>query len=252
MQYFICSICGKNKELTTDNFYWRNDTNKWRAECIQCVALKKKKYYQKNSDKIKQTAASYREENKNEINKKAKIYNSLSSTKSRNKQYRVEHKKEIREKEKIWRLNNPEKHKEIARKKSKKQSQKPKNKIKAHVSRQINFALNRRGTSKLGNSVLKFLPYSINELKQHLEKQFESWMNWNNYGKYSSKIWKDDDKSTWTWQVDHIIPQSELQYISMNDDNFRKCWSLDNLRPLSAKQNSLDGSFRVRHKKDVK
>lgn len=28
----------------------------------------------------------------------------------------------------------------------------------------------------------------------------------------------------------------------MNEENFQKCWSLNNLRPLSAKKNIIDGS----------
>ena len=86
-------------------------------------------------------------------------------------------------------------------------------------------------------------------LKQHLENQFESWMTWNNWGRYSLDTWKDDDQATWTWQIDHIIPQSDLPYSSMEDENFQKCWQLNNLRPLSAKQNILDGVNKIRHGK---
>jgi hypothetical protein len=95
---------------------------------------------------------------------------------------------------------------------------------------------------------MKFLSYTIEELKLHLEKQFESWMNWDNYGIYKSKLWDDDDQSTWRWQIDHIIPQSNFLYTSMEDENFSKCWDLNNLRPYSAKQNCIDGATRVRHK----
>jgi hypothetical protein len=35
----------------------------------------------------------------------------------------------------------------------------------------------------------------------------------------------------------------------MDDENFKKCWALENLRPYSAKQNIIDGVTRVRHKK---
>ena len=56
--------------------------------------------------------------------------------------------------------------------------------------------------------------------------------------------WDDNDISTWTWQLDHIIPQSKLSYTSMEDDNFKKCWDLSNLRPYSAKKNILDGDRR--------
>lgn len=34
----------------------------------------------------------------------------------------------------------------------------------------------------------------------------------------------------------------------MNEENFKKCWALSNLRPYSAKQNLLDGANRKRHK----
>ena len=97
----------------------------------------------------------------------------------------------------------------------------------------------RASINKSGESILKYLPYSIEELKTHLENQFESWMNWNNHGIYSNS-WDDNDEATWTWQIDHIIPHSKLRYDSMSHPNFKKCWSLENLRPLSSKQNNLD------------
>jgi hypothetical protein len=88
----------------------------------------------------------------------------------------------------------------------------------------------------------------MQELREYLEQRFEPWMTWNNYGTYKGEdIWKDNDITTWTWQIDHIIPQSDLPYSSMEDDNFKKCWALENLRPLSAKQNWLDGVKKVRH-----
>lgn len=73
-------------------------------------------------------------------------------------------------------------------------------------------------------------------------------MSWKNRGKYISKEWDDNDSTTWKWQLDHIIPQSDLPYDSMEHENFHKCWALSNLRPLSAKQNQLDGATKIRHK----
>lgn len=77
-------------------------------------------------------------------------------------------------------------------------------------------------------------------------------MNWDNYGSYGPKTWNDNDQSTWRWQLDHITPQSDLPYTSIGDENFKKCWALENLRPLSAKQNMIDGVTRTRHKKPSK
>jgi hypothetical protein len=71
-------------------------------------------------------------------------------------------------------------------------------------------------------------------------------MTWENHGAYQSSKWDDNDISTWKWQIDHIIPQHKLPYSSMEDENFKKCWALENLRPYSAKQNLLDGCMGIR------
>ena len=91
--------------------------------------------------------------------------------------------------------------------------------------------------------------YSVEQLKSHIENQFESWMNWHNWGIYDAELWDDEDCPTWKWQLDHIIPHSDLPYDTMEHPNFKKAWELSNLRPLSAKQNYEDGIYRIRHKK---
>lgn len=113
----------------------------------------------------------------------------------------------------------------------------------------VKIAIKRNKGTKSGKSTLKYLEYSIEELKKYLESLFEPWMSWENHGKYDPNIWDNNDQPTWTWQLDHIIPQSDLPYTSMEDDNFKKCWALENLRPYSAKQNVIDGPSRIRHKK---
>lgn len=82
------------------------------------------------------------------------------------------------------------------------------------------------------------LDYSPEELKEHLESLFDENMSWENYGTY--------------WHIDHIIPQSKLLYKTLDDDNFKTCWSLENLRPLEAienikKSNKIIGEI---HEKD--
>jgi len=73
--------------------------------------------------------------------------------------------------------------------------------------------------------------------KEQIYQQQSQW-----YGKYRKSSWDDSDQLTWTWQLDHIIPQSNLPYVNLEDENFKKCWALDNLRPLSSKQNILLGT----------
>lgn len=107
-------------------------------------------------------------------------------------------------------------------------------KLRENVSGAVSKAIKRSGARKNGASVLKYLPFKIDELKMHLEKQFDENMTWENHGSY--------------WQIDHIIPQSDLPYDNMERENFKICWSLENLRPLDARQNLLDGVNRTRHK----
>jgi hypothetical protein len=91
------------------------------------------------------------------------------------------------------------------------------------------------------NSFTKHVSYTISELKEHIEKQFEPWMNWDNWGNYRLDSWKDDDVTTWRWHIDHIVPVNSFIYTSMEDKAFVECWKLSNLRPLSGKENIIKG-----------
>jgi hypothetical protein len=84
----------------------------------------------------------------------------------------------------------------------------------------------------------------LNELKNHIESLFEPWQNWNNWGRYNPETHGQNP----TWHIDHIIPQSDFKYTSFDDEGFKKCWALENLRPLDSKRNIIDGLTRVRHK----
>jgi len=126
-------------------------------------------------------------------------------------------------------------------------SKQPHYRIHRSISSAINHHLKKFKSSKQGKSVFNILPYDKITFIKNIESKFESWMNWSNYGSYIPKLWKDNDQSTWTWQLDHIIPQSDLMYVSIQDDNFKKCWALDNLRPLNSKQNIIEGVTRIRH-----
>ena len=120
-------------------------------------------------------------------------------------------------------------------------------KLRKRISRNINRYLNKNGVTKSNKSILQYLPYTMRELRHHLEAQFEPWMNWDNWGSYDPSSWDDSNPLTWTWQIDHIIPHSTFRYADMTSADFISCWALSNLRPLSSKQNIIDGALRVRH-----
>lgn len=130
------------------------------------------------------------------------------------------------------------------KKKRKKLDNDPVYRLRCNVSRNVNSQLKRVGSSKGGKSSIGNLPYTAEELMKHLETQFDWWMNRYNQGNYRLNEWDDEDPSTWRWQLDHKIPHSNFKYTSLDDELYKQCWALSNLRPLSAKQNVLDGDRR--------
>lgn len=126
-------------------------------------------------------------------------------------------------------------------KREKKLRKTPHEKLRHNVSKSIYKMIKSQKSTKDGESILKYLDYSFNDLIKHIESLFDDKMNWNNYGKYVI--------GKYTWQLDHIKCQSDYPYTSMEDENFKIVWALDNLRPLEARQNILDGLTRVRHLK---
>jgi hypothetical protein len=91
------------------------------------------------------------------------------------------------------------------------------------------------GGYKRKKSIMNYLPYTIDELRGHLEHLFESWMTWDNYGGKS-----DDPRQT--WHIDHIVPHSNFAYSSLDDPLLQECWKLSNLRPIDKIENFKKGS----------
>ena len=253
----ICSKC--LIETSKNNF------NQSRGKCKQCSCAENKKWREENAEYLK----SYRKQRypihkllvkswiknnpkrnaiiKSKANKKwIALHPDLKRQMDSKKYYR--NRNIILAQHRAYFLNNRASIRFKAAKYSRiKRKNDPSFRLRVNISRAVNYALKKAGSTKSKISVLDKLEYSVEELKIYLEQQFEWWMNWNNQGIYIPSKWDDNDPSTWVWQLDHIIPQSDLLYLSMDDDNFKKCWALFNLRPLSAKQNHTDGVNRVRH-----
>jgi hypothetical protein len=195
------------------------------------------KYRERRKETRKKCAGNYQQENKEAHNRASREYKSRNKEKIRVKTKEYESRPEVRqhmsEYGRKYRIDNEEKIKESARKRYKVKILNESFRLKKNVSRAIALALNRVGKSKNGNSITKYLSYSIKELKEHLEKQFEPWMNWDNYGPVS--LYKKN------WQIDHIIPQVSFNYQTMDCEEFKRCWALENLRPLDAIENMIKG-----------
>lgn len=231
-----CKVCN----LTDDISLFEPN----RLVCKKCWSIYQKQYRQNNKNKITSQQKEWRQNNaeliqvkkseyykanKNLISEQQKTYykNNNDTIKIRNTEYRQNHKNERNAREKERRDTDPN------------------YKLRVYFSRDIFRSVK----SKNGTSTFNILPYSVAELRAHLENQFEPWMSWDNWGVYNSKTWDDNDYSTWTWQIDHIIPRSKFNYENVNEPSFIDCWSLTNLRPLSSKTNLVNGSSLERRKK---
>ncbi|TSC53742.1 MAG: hypothetical protein LiPW31_312 [Microgenomates group bacterium LiPW_31] len=71
---------------------------------------------------------------------------------------------------------------------------------------------------KAGRRWEALVDYTLRDLMEHLESQFDENMTWENYGNY--------------WHVDHVCPRSLFRYTFPEDPEFKKCWALENLQPL--------------------
>ena len=245
-----CKLCKRHIEQPNKKCFTchiekpRSEFNGLNLTCVKCHSSEEKKLKNKILNKERQRR--YTVKNKEKILEKSREY--IKNNKEKRKETCKKYYLKNIEKIKIYSKNRPRKKYNINKEKRNLKYRERWNndtifKIKKLCSLLIRMALKKNNGSK-NNSTFVKLSYTPQELKDHLEKQFEPWMNWNNWGIYNKNIWKDDNQNTWVWNIDHIIPQSKLPYASMEDENFKQCWALSNLRPYSAKQNILEGNRR--------
>ena len=262
MQIKICSKCKIEYNISEFNIrgLYKNESTQYRGECKRCQSDYSKKYYKENDEELKANSRQNGINNKDKIKEKNKKKRDNRSKEQieydriYHKQYYQDNKEEIKKQNKQSYIEN----REIISKRNQKYKTKRKQndhqfRLRCYISTSIYQQLKARNISKNKKSVMDLVPFdSIQILWAHIESLFSHpdnltpdgkiWMTKENQGKYNPKIWNDNDPTTWTWQLDHIIPQSTFDF--RDSEQIKQCWSLSNLRPLSAKQNILDGNRR--------
>lgn len=222
-----CDSCKESKKYNANN--WR----KGRLICRACFNMNERHRFNSASE----------EEKKIRSIKNAKFYLANSSTIKRRRLNNLEDCKKREKADYIKRKERgyfkeyrkrPETQRRINEWRRNKRQEDPEYKLARNVSRAVHRFLTIQGYSKNGKKFFEHVGYTIKDLKSHFESQFETWMNWDNYGAFQ--------KDKRTWNLDHVYPQSKLPYDSMEHPNFTKCWALENLRPLDARQNSSKGN----------
>ncbi len=205
----VCNKCNIEKDVS---LFGKSSREKdgFKNKCLECYRIfrienrekiknYKKKYYKKNHEKILVAGRQRYSLNTEKERKRKKIYRSKQDVKDRRNAKRRKLLKED-----------------------------PKYKLELNISSSIRDDLKNRNASKAFIKWEIYTGYSIDQLKEHLEKHFKPEMNWENHGSY--------------WHIDHIRPKSWFKYTSPNDEDFKKCWSLENLQPLEAKLNIIKGN----------
>lgn len=84
---------------------------------------------------------------------------------------------------------------------------------------------------KAGRKWESLVGYTLDDLKNHLERQFTRKMTWGNRGTY--------------WELEHIRPICSFVIDGPDSAGFRECWCLLNLRPWPKNDNRDKGAQRL-------
>ena len=158
----VCKFCRKNE----------------RVEKKDLIKVGKKKYYEKNKERVLENA----KENKEKIK--------ISKKKSTKKKLETDG---------HFRLTNQ---------------------LRKYVRRYFNQTEKSKKTFEIVGCTPTYL-------KEYIEKKFDTWMGWDNYGYGENK-----------WVIDHIIP---LSYAKNKDELYNLC-HYSNLQPLSWRDNMKKGN----------
>jgi hypothetical protein len=240
--------CASSYPINEDYFFFRKSSKNGKSypspycktcERVKSAAFRKTKYSTSEGKKLldaQNLAYRSKPEKKKQINDR------------QNQKYELdeEFRTEMRDKAKVWKSENIEQNRLNKAKwyqdnKLRIQTQwnerfrtDPAFRLRNNLRHAIWEALVVNNGDKAGRSILKFLPYTMEELKSHLESLWEPWMSWDNYGVLNPDVR--------TWQIDHIVPQVNLPFNDFDHPNFLLCWSLSNLRPLEASLNIEKGA----------
>jgi len=204
----------KSKEYS-QNYYIENK---------KFILNKSKEYYIKNKQAVSDYKSQYWENNKEYLSNKNKIYyqNNKEILDIKSKEYKINNRKSIN-KRRCERLC--ERREEINKKHKERRKNDPVYRLSQNIRAYIRNSFKFKGLKKSTRTEI-ILGCTFTDFKNHIETQFEPWMNWQNYGLYNGEL-------NYGWDIDHIIPISS----AINENDVLKLNHFSNLRPLCSLTN---------------
>lgn len=224
METKICTKCSIEKPI--DDFGFRDKEHKHCvSQCKTCLSQREKLWRDNNKTRLAEYNKQYRQDNLNKLTQYGNEYNIKfykQHNKTRNQNYYIKNKDKI----KARKIKNREKW-NIVKNKRRQHRQKTDVLFKFVSGIRVKFykIFKYNGYTK-STKTQEILGCSYQEFIQHLEKQFEPWMNWENRGKYNGEF-------NYGWDIDHIIPLSTAK----TEDDIIKLNHYTNLQPLDSKIN---------------
>jgi hypothetical protein len=220
-----CTKCGKVKSLT--DFSVKKTAKDGRvAHCRRCGVDRSMAWHNANKERAHARSRAWRADNPARV-------------KDYNRQQYADNKDHHRERFAKWVAANPARRRDYMRGWYDENPGKHKqyNDARATPQHRLENAIRCRiwcgivGGSKKERRTFDLLGYTSQELRAHLERQFNGRMSWDNYGVF--------------WHVDHIVPLALFRYETPEDPEFRAAWALPNLRPLWKIENIKKGAKRL-------
>lgn len=113
-----------------------------------------------------------------------------------------------------FKYNKPHRREYMRTYEKKRRKNDPIHKLKINLRTRISIFVKKRKFNK-NDSTFKIIGCTPEQLKKHIEKQFDEKMTWNNYGRFG-------------WHVDHKIPLDSAKNI---EELYKLCY-YSNLQPL--------------------
>jgi hypothetical protein len=202
-----CIRCKHDKGIS-EYYKSSNNLDGLASYCKQCHSELMKAVRSKNAEYYRKYGDEWKLKNKEHIKEVNKAWYQNNKEKRLESTYK-------------WRRENPEKHRSINNKSQNKRLRTPMGKL----NNSFHVAIYK--TLKSGKGHRRWcdiVGYTAEQLKCQLEKKFKPGMTWENYGK---------------WHIDHKIPVSVFNFEKPEDMDFKKCWGLNNLQPMWAKENMV-------------